>query len=379
MLQKKKTNFMDTLNDEPFSTLPFSSLLCSAAKQFPDIIRPEEASKTTEICRHDRELYPRCADREINEFVKEVDGLSLLTVKNIEGIHGELSPFIPIANPFAFNESVVIGGGIVGIQLKDIYEKGTGKIRWEVLAHPLFQGKKVILFASGRDDLIEDIWPKREEIELFRELGRMGLFAITGMNFSVYECMCPFGQHYNIKKSLKFCSLAEEFGISTIPHFYAVNDNQRALVVAWLNANPHINVMAINCQSQKSRHDLVVLKETIRYFLEHTHHPIRIILEGYRIPNLVGLYEYLPYLHIAQTKPFMDGLYYRSTDFDNKREALVLAGTQTPANQRHHLVTKGIRARREYIAHLKNKYVSSTRIPPSWLPAFNGSATRFGT
>lgn len=346
---------MGDSNDTPPNKKIFEAS-CSAASKFPLYIQPEESAALIEACRHDRERYPRCEDRDLGLFVDEVDGLDLHTVKNLRGADLRLPAFIPIADDGAFNKEIPLGGSLVIVQPQDIVRKRAPYIDTDALKSPLLKGKQVLLSGSGTDRLIEDIWLRRNELDFFSKVGSMGFVGAMAINFSVYEQMCPFGQHLNIKKSLKSAALFEAGGTPCIPHFYAVTRNQRQRILQWLNANPQHKIITINCQMQKERYHLEALKQTIRFFLENCTHELHIILEGYRISWLDGLYDLLPYLHIAQKQPFMDGANYTSTTFDARRERLVQRQVNILPEERGQLVSQSIKARRAYLSHLHRKH-----------------------
>lgn len=358
---------MGDSNAQPPETPSLFSAGCNAARMFPFIIAPEEAMGIVDMCKHDRQLYIRCRDCEIDAFLAETDGLELHTVNNLGRVDLSLPHFIPIADDFAFREELDIGTEFIGLQLKDTFRKGDRSIATDIIRNsPLLRGRQVIQFSSGRDDLLEPMWAIREEMEWFRNMRTMGLAAATGVNFSVYECMCPFGQHFNIKKSLFSASLMQAAGVPAIPHFYAVNPNQRAREIRWLNANPEVRLISINCQSQKTYQDLRVLKETIIYFLENSNKELHIILEGFRLNRLEGLYPYLPYLHIAQKQPFMDGLNYSVVDFNTATGHFVYGKTRIPKELRGALVVRSIEARRQYLARLYAEHAHELKVPAAW-------------
>ena len=290
--------------------------------------------------------------------------------KNTQGIDPSSLPFyIPIADQFLFNTDVQLDSKVIGIQFRDLIRKKGREIRPNPLLEVLFSNREVILFSSGRDDLIEPTWFWRDEAQLFHKLGEMGFMAATGINFSVNEDMCPTGQHLNIKKSLKSSSLAEENGLPSIPHLYAVNENERRQNTQWLNAYHKVRLISINCQRQKGEHDLNVLKKTIRYYLENTDHEIHIILKGFRISWLEGLYEYLPYLHIAQKQPFMHALNFTLTTFDRVSESLKNKQVKMDRKDRHLLATLNFEARRDFLAYLHEKHKHSFKKLPLRIPS----------
>src|SRR5205085_2644718 len=100
----------------------------------------------------------------------------------------------------------------VGIVLNDILTLKTSykcerlqisersKLNETVLSNRAFQRKRVILFSTGPDILIEKLWWERDEKNIFKTIAGMGFAAVTGMNFSVFNGECPFAHALNIKK-----------------------------------------------------------------------------------------------------------------------------------------------------------------------------------
>jgi hypothetical protein len=370
---------MDNLSDTQHrKTGSIFGASCEAAAKFPEYITDDETSDLSETCRHNRELYPRCKDEEIGLFLAEVDGLDLHTVKNISGPSMRLPAFIPIADDKFFNDEIDIGGGLIIIQLRDILRKRPVSVLTNLCDSRLFKDRRVILSSSGPDREIEWAWWERDKLNLFEKMAGMRLVAAMPFNFSVYDCMCPFAQHFNIKRSLKSGSLMETAGTPCIPHVYAITKNQQSRIVQWLNKNPQISTISINCQLQKAGYHLNVLDESIRYMLKNCNRELHIVLEGYQIPNLVNLFEWMPYLHVAQKQPFMDGLNFTQTTFDRNSERLVQQQVKIPYEDRATLVAQSIRARRAYIAHLHKKYKNAFQLNKKVSPVYvfsNGKIT----
>jgi hypothetical protein len=148
-----------------------------------------------------------------------------------------------------------------------------------VLAAPIFKGKRVILFSTGQDVMIETLWWERHDTKLFDVLVGMGFYAITAMNFSLFEGECPFAHALNIKKSLRYAEEVDQRGIWSIPHVYARNVHQRERWSVWLNGNSGVRYVTINSQLQRCRDaDMSVVFDTARYLLEHTE--VTILFQG---------------------------------------------------------------------------------------------------
>lgn len=257
--------------------------LCRAG-DFAPHIHPDEALRVLKDCgTQGRMNVVTCTDNEVNAFLEEVDGLDMSTV-TIGSKSGLLSPVVPVIPYSMFSlPSSTVPWEVVGITINDILTKrirlksghyyvpdGT-TIDRKILTSPIFAGKRVVLFSTGRDVLIETLWWDRHDADLFNTLTSMGFYAITGMNFSLFEGECPFAQALNIKKSLSYAGEIDGRGIWSIPHVYARNQYQRDRWKEWLNANGGVSTVTINSQLQRSRAgDMSVVFETARFLLENT-------------------------------------------------------------------------------------------------------------
>ena len=153
--------------------------------------------------------------------------------------------------------------------------------------------------------------------------------------------MCPLGQHLNIKKSLFFADLLDKSGIPCIPHIYAISDNQRKRVISWLNNNPQVRIIAINCQLQKPRYHFNVLKETVKSILEGTNGRVHIILEGLRVDRLCEFGWCIWYLHVSLKAPLMRALFGRKSGSSKGKNRL--AKEHKTKEERQLLASKNIK------------------------------------
>lgn len=189
-----------------------------------------------------------------------------------------------------------IDSDIVGIRLGDILSERP-RLRWgyyylpdgvridlSALSSPVFRGKRIVLFASGPDFVIEKLWRYRWPMNLFEEISKGNFYAVTGMNFSLFLHECPLGHLINLNKSLLFCQELSRLGVPVIPHVYAVNDWQRAKWIDYLTENPSVRVVTINTQLQHSPLAMAEVVRTVEDLLEST--SVSIVLNGYRPKGL---------------------------------------------------------------------------------------------
>lgn len=177
----------------------------------PDI-DPAEAKGVLISCHNPSAInIVSCKDSRINSFLNEVNGLSLdISLKSNIGIK---DPYIPVFDYRAIDLAYKCKSEVVGLTLLDILVNPlqliAGKYivkkiafrNFEVINN-LCERKKVILFLSGHDALIETVWHQRNVCDLFQQIKLMGFWPVSGFNFSVFGGECPFGQHLNQKKSL---------------------------------------------------------------------------------------------------------------------------------------------------------------------------------
>ncbi len=200
-----------TSEDDEIQQTLFSGL-CESGKFFPHVHPAESIAVILPCADRGRLNVVTCQDDDRDEDVADVGGLNMMDVKL--QISGERPPdFIPIIPRGMFKcPGREIPAETVGIVLNDILTSKTSykcgrlwisersKINEAVLGNQAFQGKRVILFSTGPDILIEQLWWERREKNIFKTIAGMGFAAVTGMNFSVFNGECPFAHALIIKK-----------------------------------------------------------------------------------------------------------------------------------------------------------------------------------
>lgn len=300
------------------------SLFCRVSKgDFLPFINPLEANAVRKVCGKLGIEIVSCKDSNLKDYLKEIDGLDLLSIKDRNPFRLQLPQYIPVIGREFFNYNAdIIEYDTIGVSLKDIFisppkkyigrlHVGNLKIKKGLLSSPIFRNKKVVLFSSGPDTLIEKVWREREELNLFSELAKIGFTLVTGMNFSIFSGECPVGHAINFKKSLKYFALLQKFSIPAIPHISWVHELHLQRWVEWLKVNPSINLIAINCQMSKSSDDCQIIWEGIQYLIQHTKHELHFLLEGPRKKLLIELIKHSPFIHIAVKEPSMVSMYHK--------------------------------------------------------------------
>ena len=261
------------------------------ADQFSGFIKQEDKGLVRTQCPGNYLNMVDCHCEDIQLFIEEVHGLDFGS-KRVVGSPPLISDSIPVIPKDWFNRAPeTIPSNIVGIRLGDILSpkpyRNSAKtlllsddvrVDLSALKHPVFQGKKVVLFATGIDVLIEKVWYRRFAMDLFRAIADGNFYAVTGMNFSLFLHECPLGHLINLNKSLVFCEELSKLGVPVIPHIYAITDTQREMWVKWLNDHPNIRTVLINTQMQRDKASMREVELTVIELLKNTN--VNVILNG---------------------------------------------------------------------------------------------------
>ena len=323
----------------------------------PFVSRLESRFNTTD-CRNDLGVnIITCSHPYKEEFVDEVGGLALDT--KLHTILPEIPHYIPIIDyrgrvlPALPDEYPV-----VGVILSDILQGGSllkagmyreqrFEIRENILKNPAFTGKKVILFLTGTDTLIEHVWRYREPKQFFASLAKMGFWAVSGFNFSVFEGECPFSQALNQKRSLASSLLSEQHGLQAIPHVYALTDHHIERWCKWFQDNPHITTFTTNAQMQKSDKDAAkLIHATSQILASHPH--LKVMLQGFRLNRIQQFGNLLERIHFAEAMAVKCAQVRKKIVLNNQEGRIyTLENSTRPASS---LLIENVTARRKLIA-----------------------------
>lgn len=306
----------------------FYSLTCNVQDgRFLPFIHPDEVNAIRQPCEGIASKVVSCKHPELRSFIDEVDSLDFLNVKNKAPATIQLPFFIPVVSRDFFScNATSINSDVIGISLKDIFTSppkrrldrlhvSSLKIKKNLLDNPLFQNKKVILFSSGPDALIEKVWNQEEELDLFVELAKMGFELATAMNFSVFFGECPVDHAINLKRGLQYFAFLQNAGIQTIPHLCWANKFHLERWLDWLRENPQTNLVSVNCQMSRKIDDCRIIAEGIEWLLEKTGGTVHFLLEGPRKTLINQLTKYHEYIHIAIKEPAMVSLFHKEYVF----------------------------------------------------------------
>ncbi len=291
--------------------LPLHLSQCEAgAGTFEPAIAAEEAEHVIYSCDNPfRKNIVTCKDEYREEFVSEVEGLDFNTSLNPHFF--SLPPYIPIVDRHAFKFSIPNEFSIVATTLRDITGKQLSSYAGS-MHEPLnitysrdfsennaFKNKKLLIFLTGPDSLIEPTWHQRHSSNLYGTLRKNGVDLVTGFNFSLFKGECAFSQGLNLKKSLYSCYEMEQRGIrEVIPHIYAMNDHQLNRWITWLYANPTVQYCTMNCQVQRTHAEISHVVHTVSSLLLKIPY-LHIILQGFRFTELYRFGPLLNRIHVA--------------------------------------------------------------------------------
>ena len=304
--------------------LSFYSLACKARDgSFLPFVHPDETNAIQQPCNTTGSGVVSCKHPKLKSFIDEVHSLDFLSVINKAPSTIQLPFFIPVISRGFFScDSASINSDVIGISLKDIFTSppkryldrlhvSSLEIKKNLLDNPLFQNKKVILFSSGPDALIEKVWNQEEELDFFVELAKMGFELATAMNFSVFFGECPVGHAINLKKGLQYFASLQNVGIQSIPHLYWANKFHLERWLEWLKENAQTNLVSVNCQMSRLLDDCRIIAEGIKWLSEKTGEKVHFLLEGPRKTLINRLSKYHKYIHIAMKEPAMVSFFHK--------------------------------------------------------------------
>lgn len=254
-----------------------------------------------------------CLHPHKDEFLEEVNGLSFDL--KIRTAFDDLPSYVPIVDYGSRNIYLPDQFEVVGVSLADLIKNGPTEVagrlraaeqfrlRTELLKCAAFSGKKVILFLSGADVLIEEAWYQRFDLRLFEEIRAMGFYAATGFNFSVIGGECSFSHALNLKRSMVSASIIQQNEVIAIPHVYAISKRQLERWITWFLRNPEVHLFTMNCQLQKKDEDIRQVFHAVNTLLNRFPY-LHVLLQGFHMNKLYLFGENLQRVHVADKKPF---------------------------------------------------------------------------
>lgn len=206
----------------------------------------------------------------------EFDDIIPMTTPNLL-----LSSYVPVL-PKGGSKVLMSGiqPPIVSVFLKDIVSAKLHKFPSSLKERfGIGEETKVILFAYGKDKLIEDLWPKREVF--YSEIKRLGFDLVTGINYSVWHSHPHEERLVNVKRSLVTFSEMQKRGIPAIPHIYWSGKKDFLRWAEWLNRYPRVRTVAIDLQTERKLKGWnEAVDELSKYLLPNLDHEIHFIITG---------------------------------------------------------------------------------------------------
>jgi hypothetical protein len=254
-----------------------------------------------------------CLHPHKSEFLEEVNGLSFDL--KMRSAFDALPSYVPIVDYGCRNSYIPDQFEVVGVSLADIIKNVPTefagrlraaeqfRLRTNLLKCAAFSGKKVILFLSGADVLIEEAWYQRSDLRLFEEIKAMGFYAATGFNFSVIGGECSFSHALNLKRSMVSASIIQQNDVIAIPHVYGISQRQLERWTTWFLRNPEVRLFAMNCQLQKTAEDIRQVVHVVNSLLNHFPY-MHVLLQGFHMNKLYLFGDHVRRVHIADKKPF---------------------------------------------------------------------------
>ena len=129
----------------------------------------------------------------------------------------------------------------------------------------LSEAQLLVLHGEGRDRQLEKLFVRSCDPRFFDVCASLAPVMLIAPGYSVYSdgSQCRRWQPYNLKRSAKFFSNTNSYGLPCIPWVASNHDRDTERICEWLNHHQHhsINHVAVNFQTK----GLGVLKENILF------------------------------------------------------------------------------------------------------------------
>ncbi|GEM_PF-3815600 len=317
----------------------------------------EDGENVTSHCSGTGNKVIDCRHPDLRECINEIDGLDLNEVNAVKVVTPEELPnFIPvICNRLFKLPSELMPYEIVGVSLADFLGVSVRringslvvskpKIRSELLRLPIFENKKVILFSTGQDVVIERLWGEIKELNYFEILRKVGFTAVTAINYSLFLNECPIGHSINMKRSLKTFNWTQRAGKIGIPHIYWLNDCHLDRWLNWLDINPLVRLVTINCRLFK-KVDFPLVIKGFKRLTEETDGKLHLLVEGASMKLLECLRSFSANIHVAIKYPTVYAANYIRLDYMNNHLVRNMVKTSTPKD----LISRNLKSYQTYL------------------------------
>lgn len=336
-------------------------------------VAAEKAVDVTEVCDPLGRKIVSCANPYLEDFIDEVGGNLELDIP-LPAVNIDLPTYIPILDGRTAHMSrfsIPAGITTLGLTFEDVLKRGVVRkagawheqkdIEFDLTARmgDAFHNKKVIFLPSGPDTMIEWLWFNRDECSMFRYFKAMNFDLITGINFSVIKGECPCGQCLNQKKSLLSAKISSDMGIPAIPHIYTIDKYDIEAWAKYLEANPQVRLVAMNCQLQKRKDDIEALIKAINTLMSRFP-DLRFLLTGFHLNRAVEFGSNLERIHFADKSAVKEAQAHMKFFFDYNTLRITRS---YHAESVESIASHNMTHRRMYIELLKRRTLAKYRIP----------------
>jgi hypothetical protein len=322
------------LSSEPPKTLSLDSLNCDvrSGRWEPYVLR-EEAQDVEFECPERASNQLSCKVPNIDEFISDINGLEFSTSLSQEDFP-DFPKFIPLVEKrFLRSDPQIFPCEFVAIPFREILASCLKTVagRWKspslelstsLRGSPVFSQKRVILFMSGQDVLIEKLWEKYDDSYL-SNLKEIGFEFASSPNFSVFAGECPLGHHVNQKKSLLLAQKLQEVGIKAIPHIYPITRAHLAKYITFFQRHPAVRLAIINCTLQrKAALEVANIVNRVSALLEEIP-DLRVILQGLNFGHRALFAKLDGRLHYASSAPTLTAIHKSLAMYDERKRTIV--------------------------------------------------------
>lgn len=231
----------------------------------------------------------------------EVNGIGLNDVVAGDVIFSSLPlyiPTIPRYSQLLFEEYTP---DYVAVKLEDVVSAKELKVANNLLQRfGINAGTKVMLQSYGKDNLIENMWPRPRRYGVMSQLAELGFDMVTSINYSIWDEQTHGEGLINIKRGLITFSDYQKFEMPAVPHVYWRGVKDLEAWNEWLYKNPGVMVLAVNLQTLRNQDDWNTAMEQLKYFIEKIPRRIHFIVTGpSTIARLTQVLEIFPRLTIT--------------------------------------------------------------------------------
>lgn len=166
---------------------------------------------------------------------------------------------------------------------------------------------KIMLQCYGKDNLIERIWPIRQEI--FPSIVSMNFDLITAINYSIWLDQPHAERLINLKRSLITFEEFQSLGAPVIPHIYWSGNKDLLRWAEWINNNEEIKYVAVNLQTE--RNNKKIWTNTIselEFLVSKLNRNIHFLITGPSVPGKINqVTSVLPSYSFINSKALLAG------------------------------------------------------------------------